>query len=86
MQAKVYHKFGLLLIFFSCGMWVVVLAAPILPGSIAQKAVLTGSLVICSEIIFWLGIMLAGKELAHRYRQKLNPYYWWRKVTNRKTK
>jgi putative effector of murein hydrolase LrgA (UPF0299 family) len=85
MQARVYRKLGLLLIFASCGMWVAILAAPILPGSIAQKAMLTGSLVIFSEVIFWLGIMLAGKELAHRYRQKLNPRYWWQKVNQKDT-
>jgi putative effector of murein hydrolase LrgA (UPF0299 family) len=83
MQARVYRKLGLLLIFASCGMWVAIFAAPILPGSIAQKAMLTGSLVIVSEVTFWLGMMLAGKELADRYRQKLNPYYWWKIVTKK---
>lgn len=64
----------------SCGIWVAVLLLPILPlGSVAQKAIVATSLIILSEVIFWLGIILAGKELAHRYRQQLNPLYWWRK-------
>jgi hypothetical protein len=81
--ARFYQKLGLLLIVASCGMWGAILAAPILPGSIAQKALFTGILVILGEVTFWVGILLTGKELAHRYRQKFNPYYWWRKLTNR---
>jgi hypothetical protein len=83
MQQRVYRKLGFLLIFASCGMWVVILATPLLPGSLSHKAVLTGGLLIFSEVIFWLGIILAGKELAHSYRQKLNPYYWWQKITKK---
>lgn len=56
----------------------------ILPVSIAQKATITPSLVIVSEVSFWLGILLTGKELAQRYRRKLSPYYWWQRITNSK--
>jgi hypothetical protein len=80
---RFYRKLGLFLILASCGMWVAIFATPILPGSIAQKATIAGILVILSEVAFWLGILLTGKELAHRYREKLNPYYWWQKLTNR---
>jgi hypothetical protein len=64
-------------------MWVAILAIPILPGSTAQKAMFAGILVIFGEVTFWLGILLTGKELAHRYREKLNPYYWWQKLTKK---
>ena len=83
MQGRFHHKLGLVLIVASCGMWAAVLFVPILPGSIAKKALLTTTLIVISEVIFWLGILLTGKELAHRYRQKLNPYYWWRNFTKR---
>jgi hypothetical protein len=82
-RGRSYQKLGLLLIVASCGMWVAILATPILPGSTAQKAMFAGILVILGEVTFWLGILLTGKELAHRYREKLNPYYWWQKLTNR---
>jgi hypothetical protein len=92
MQARFSRKLGLSLIVASCGMWAAVLVVPFLPWTrgvptataIAQKAVLTTSLVVVSEVIFWVGILLLGKELAHRYRQKLNPYYWWQKVTRKR--
>jgi hypothetical protein len=82
MQARFSRKLGLLPIVVSCGMWAAVLVVPFLPwvGSgpsstaIAQKALLTTSLLIASEVIFWVGRILIGKELAHRDRQKLNPY------------
>jgi hypothetical protein len=83
MQTRAYRQLGFVSIFSSCGMWVAILFVPILPGTIAQKALLTSSLMIISEVTFWLGIMLVGKEVADRYRQKLNPCYWWQKV-NRK--
>ena len=65
-------------------MWVAILIVPILPISIAQKATLIGTVVVISEVLFWVGIMLTGKELAHRYRRQLNPYYWWQRFTNRR--
>ena len=84
MRANVYSKLGLVLIVTSCLLWAVVLAVPLLPYSIAQRSLIATSLIVISELIFWLGILLAGKELAHRYRRNLNPYYWWQKVTKKK--
>jgi hypothetical protein len=91
MQARFSRKLGLSLIIVSCGMWATVLVVPFLPWAssppstaIAQKALLTASLLITSEVSFWVGILLVGKELARRYRQKLNPYYWWRKITQKR--
>ena len=84
MRVRVYTKLGLVLIVASCLLWAAVLVVPILPLAIAQKAIITTSLVVISEVIFWLGIMLSGKELAHRYRRNLNPYYWWQKVTKKR--
>ena len=83
MRTRVGSKLGLVLIVTSCLLWVAILAAPTLPYSIAKKAAIATSLVVISEVMFWLGILLAGKELAHRYRRKLNPGYWWQRFTNR---
>jgi hypothetical protein len=84
MQARNYQKLGLVLIIVACLLWAAILVVPIFPLSLADKALLVTSLVAISEVIFWLGILLAGKEFAHQYRRKLNPYYWWRKLTNRR--
>ncbi len=84
MQVRIYAKIGLVLIIASCLLWIVILFVPLLPRSIAEKAVFVTSLIVISEIIFWLGILLAGKELAHRYRRQLNPIEWWRKLTRKR--
>jgi uncharacterized membrane-anchored protein len=84
-RRKVYAKIGVSSIVCSCLLWAAVLfIVPFYPASISHKALITTGLVVISEVLFWLGIMLLGKELAHRYRRKLNPYYWWQKFTRRK--
>ncbi|WP_310489570.1 transporter suffix domain-containing protein [Chamaesiphon sp. VAR_69_metabat_338] len=76
-------KLGVLLVLISGLLWVAVLAVPFLAVTVATKAAIVTSLIVTSEVAFWLGILLAGKELAQRYRRMLNPYYWWQRVTNR---
>jgi sterol desaturase/sphingolipid hydroxylase (fatty acid hydroxylase superfamily) len=83
-QVRIHAKLGLVCIVASCLLWVAVLFVPILPVSIAEKAVVVTSLIVISEVIFWLGILLAGKELAHRYRHQFNPIEWWRKLTRKR--
>jgi hypothetical protein len=83
-QVRIYAKIGLVLIIASCLLWMVILFVPLLPWSIAEKAVAVTSLIAISEVIFWLGILLAGKELAHRYRRQINPIEWWRKLTRKR--
>lgn len=84
MQTRIQAKLGLILIVASCLLWAAVLVVPLLPFTLTDKATIIASLVIVSEVIFWLGILLAGKELAHRYRRQLNPIEWWRRITRNK--
>ena len=84
MQPRVRAKLGLVLIAIAGLAWVAILVVPFLAGTVTQKALIVTSLVVVSEVIFWLGIVLAGKELAHRYRRQLNPIEWWRKVTRKR--
>jgi hypothetical protein len=84
MGAKVYKKIGAILIIISCLLWIAVFFVPMLPFSFAEKALIVTSSIVISEVIFWLGILLVGKEFAHRYRQQLNPAYWWQKITHRR--
>jgi hypothetical protein len=83
-RSRVYTKLGISLIVTSCLIWVAILFVPLLSTSVVQKATLAASLVVISEVLFWVGILLTGKELAHRYRRQLNPYYWWQRVTHRR--
>ena len=84
MQPRVQAKLGLVLIVTAGLAWVAILVVPFLACDVTPKALIVTSLVIVSEVIFWLGIVLAGKELAHRYRRQLNPIEWWRKVTRQR--
>jgi hypothetical protein len=83
MGRKVNSQLGIVLVITSGILWVAVLAVPLLAVTVATKAAVATTLIITSEVAFWLGILLAGKELAHRYRRMLNPYYWWQRVTKR---
>lgn len=82
-QTRIQAKLGLVLIIVSCLLWAAVLVVPLLTFTLTNKALIITSLVITSEVIFWLGILLAGKELAHRYRRQLNPIEWWRRITRK---
>jgi hypothetical protein len=83
MGMRANSKLGVLLVIISGSLWVAVLPVPLLAVTVPTKAAIVTSLIVSSEAAFWLGILLAGKELAQRYRRMLNPYYWWQRVTNR---
>ena len=76
-------KLGILLIFISFLPWLVGFAVPFLALSIAQKSVLIPVLFVSAELIFWIGILIVGKEVAERYRRWLNPRYLWERIRRR---
>jgi hypothetical protein len=64
------QRLGLILIVLSFLPWVAIpFVVPFLPLSAAQKATSVPLLLILAEILFWLGVLLVGKEVAQRYRQ-----------------
>ena len=67
-----YQKLGFGLIIVSFVPWVAILFVPSLALTLAQKAALASILAIIAEVIFWLGILIVGKEAATKYRQSLN--------------
>ncbi|MCY7321926.1 MAG: transporter suffix domain-containing protein [Phormidesmis sp. CAN_BIN36] len=73
-------KLGVGLILVSFLPWLAVAVAPFLAVSIAQKAVLIPVLIGIAELMFWIGILMVGKEVAERYRRWLNPRYLWEKI------
>jgi len=76
-------KLGVGLILVSFLPWIAVAIAPFLAVSIAQKAVLIPVLLGSAEVMFWLGILIVGKEVAERYRRWLNPRYLWERIRRR---
>ncbi|MEO3706237.1 transporter suffix domain-containing protein [Trichormus azollae] len=84
------QKLGLFLIIISFLPWLAIaIILPFIPLSVAQKALLVPALLVFAEVIFWLGVLLVGKEVVQRYRRYLNFRYLWiffkrRKRKNRK--
>ncbi len=76
-------KLGVGLILVSFLPWIAVAIAPFLAVSIAQKAVLIPVLLGSAEVMFWLGILIVGKEVAERYRRWLNPRYLRERIRRR---
>ncbi|MBC7824507.1 MAG: transporter suffix domain-containing protein [Candidatus Parcubacteria bacterium] len=77
------RKIGIGLILVSFLPWIAVAALPFLALSIGQKAVLIPILIGSAEVIFWIGILVVGKEVAERYRRWLNPRYLWERIRQR---
>jgi hypothetical protein len=64
------QKLGLVLIVVSFLPWLaIVLIVPLLPLSITQKALIVPVLVVVAEVLFWLGLLVVGKEAAKAYRR-----------------
>ena len=64
------QKLGLILIVGSVLPWLaIVLIVPLLPLSITQKALMVPVLVVVAEVLFWLGLLVVGKEAAKAYRR-----------------
>jgi len=43
-----------------------------LPFSVCAKAGITGVMIIISEIIFWMGCLMLGREVALKIRRKFS--------------
>lgn len=70
---------GFGLIGLSCLLYGGLLVVPFSPFPVEAKVALSGALVVCGEIAFWVGGILLGRELVSRYRRALNPLNWLRR-------
>lgn len=69
-------KAGMTLVIFSFLLYGVIFSLPWLPLTLASKLTLTPALMGVSEAAFWIGGILAGKEVVNRYRRWLDPRAW----------
>ena len=53
--------------------WLLLLVLPFLPLSLTERAIRAAGLLVIAEVMFWVGVVLAGHEVVGRVRQKLNP-------------
>jgi len=75
------RNLGLLFIVGSFLPWAaIVLIVPLLALSVAQKALLIPALAIAAEVLFWLGLLLVGKEAAQKYRRYFSSDYLWKQL------
>ncbi len=69
-------KTGLVMVIFSVALYGVIFSLPFFPISTANKLALTPVLMAVSEIVFWVGGALAGRDVVSRYRSYLDPREW----------
>ena len=76
-------KLGILLAIGSVIPWLLLLVLPFLPLSLTEQAIAVAGLLVFAEVMFWVGVVLAGHEVVDRFRQKLNPKALWKRMVGR---
>jgi hypothetical protein len=64
---------GVVLLVLSFIMFWSILAVPWLDASVSTRAWIAGSLAVGAEVLFWIGILVSGRDFMHRYRKYLSP-------------
>src|SRR5690625_6126901 len=67
-KGSIFYRIGITLITISLFIWIIPIVVPFLSISGGLKASLIGGAVLIAEILFWVGAVLAGKEVATRIR------------------
>jgi len=69
-----YRSAGIALIVVSCVLYVLLLAVPFLPIRSDAQVLLATGLLLSSEGTFWIGCLIAGKDVIARLRAQLWPW------------
>jgi hypothetical protein len=75
-------KIGKYMIFASFALFIVPLVVPFLTITTKLKVIFVSSAVILAEVLFWIGVLFIGHELASKYRDLLNPFKWLKNQNN----
>lgn len=59
-------------------LWAAILLVPFLPLTTGGKLWVSGGLAVAAEVVFWVSALLLGREVARRYRRRLDPRRWFR--------
>lgn len=78
-QKSILYKLGMGFLILSLLLWLIPVITPFtsLPTKVKAGAI-TGSIII-AEVIFWIGALLVGKEVAAKFKGYLNPKNWRKK-------
>ncbi len=72
MNKKVYQSIAISLIVMSFVLYGIMPFNTCLPFSVCTIAAITGAMMIVSEIIFWIGSLMIGREVALKIRKKIS--------------
>lgn len=75
-QKSFTYKLGIGVIIFSLSLWLIPIITPFTPIPTKIKAGIIPGSIIVAEIMFWLGALLVGKEVANKFKSYLNPKKW----------
>lgn len=71
------RKIAVILIIASFILYGLAAVVPLLPLTLSQKAVVVPALIATGEIVWWVGLAIAGREVAAKYKKYLNPRTWF---------
>ena len=78
-KKSIFYKLGLVLLSLAVLGWVIAVIIPFVPFSPVIKAAAISGTVIVAEILFWIGALFVGKEVAAKFKRYLNPKNWRKK-------
>ncbi|WP_035790081.1 transporter suffix domain-containing protein [Clostridium beijerinckii] len=60
-------KLGILLIIISFIPWIFILGVPWLDIDVGIKAIIVTVFIVLGEVLFWVGAVLAGRDIVKKY-------------------
>ncbi|AYC30506.1 transporter suffix domain-containing protein [Paenisporosarcina cavernae] len=75
-KSKTLYRIGLVFIGLSVILWLFLPVIPFLELSTGMKASIAAGTLIAAEIVFWVGALFVGKEVAQKFKRYLNPSNW----------
>lgn len=78
-KKPILYKIGLVLLSLAVLGWLIAVSIPFMPFSPAVKAAAISGVLVVAEILFWIGALFVGKEVAATFKSYLNPKNWRKK-------
>ena len=76
---KLKFRLGIILISVSVIIFLTLFAVPFIPMDAKIKIALTTAFIVAGEAMFWLGVILIGKEVYLKFKEKLKSGEWLEK-------
>lgn len=84
-QKNLQIKMGIFLMIFSGVFFAASIIFPMTDLPVRTKVIASTTSIVLMEIVFWTGGLLVGKELFIKYKAKLNPVNWFKKIKGSKS-